>query len=467
MSETAAEPTVLARAERGVGHLTLNRPRAINALDLGMIEQLSAALDAWEHDPDIEVVLLDGAGDRGFCAGGDVRGLREQIMAGGIADTADFFRAEYALNARIAEYPKPIVAIADGVTMGGGIGLAGHAAVRVVTERSELAMPETRIGFTPDVGGSWLLAHAPGRTGEYLALTGETMDASDAIYAGFADALVPSDRLGDLRDAPLTRADPATPAELVLLFDETPGPSALAAARPWIDDAFAAPNVEGIIDRLRSRPEAEASTTADTLEGSPPPRSRSPSRPCAVRAGCPICARRSRRSTGWCCGSRARSPTSPRASARRSSIRRAIRSGTRRRWMPWPRDSPPRRSRRCPPSPCGARRDRTMSGHRRERRWSSGMAVDQFFFVFAGLAAIWLAYLSFTETLALGWWGIAAGIVFWVLLAHLVLPRLHRILTTIYVPDYFIGRAPTPSRCIGRGASSPRRCGAAVATRRR
>ena len=262
---TAPEPTVLARAERGVGHLTLNRPRAINALDLDMILQLSAALDAWEHDPDIDVVLLDGAGERGLCAGGDVRGLREQIVEGRGSEVAVFFRAEYALNARIAEYPKPIVAIADGVTMGGGIGLAGHAAVRVVTERSRLAMPETRIGFTPDVGGSWLLGRAPGRTGEYLALTGGTMDASDAIYAGFADALVPSDRLTDLCDALLTRADPATPAELVLLFDETPAPSRLAAARPWIDAAFSADTVAEIVARLRARPEAEASTTADTL----------------------------------------------------------------------------------------------------------------------------------------------------------------------------------------------------------
>ncbi len=262
---TAPEPTVLARAERGVGHLTLNRPRAINALDLDMILQLSAALDAWEHDPDIDVVLLDGAGERGLCAGGDVRGLREQIVEGRGSEVAVFFRAEYALNARIAEYPKPIVAIAEGVTMGGGIGLAGHAAVRVVTERSRLAMPETRIGFTPDVGGSWLLGRAPGRTGEYLALTGGTMDASDAIYAGFADALVPSDRLTDLCDALLTRADPATPAELVLLFDETPAPSRLAAARPWIDDAFSADTVAEIVARLRARPEAEASTTADTL----------------------------------------------------------------------------------------------------------------------------------------------------------------------------------------------------------
>lgn len=261
----ATAPSVLARAERGVGHLTLNRPRAINALDLDMLTRLQAALDGWEHDPDIEVILLDGAGERGFCAGGDVRRLREHVLAGAAEEVSAFFRTEYAVDARIGDYPKPVVAVADGVTMGGGIGLAGHAAVRVVTERSRLAMPETRIGLTPDVGGSWLLARAPGRTGEYLALTGATMDAADAIYAGFADALVPSERIGDLRDALLSRADPATPAEIVLLFDETPAPSALAAARDWIDDAFAAETVAEIVARLHARPEAEAQVAADTL----------------------------------------------------------------------------------------------------------------------------------------------------------------------------------------------------------
>lgn len=262
-----AHPTsrVIVARDSSVGHLTLDRPEAINALDLGMIDALAGALDEWEHDPDIQIVLLDGAGERGLCAGGDVRGLYDQIVAGRTADTATFFRAEYALNARIAEYPKPVVAFADGITMGGGIGLAGHAAVRVVTERSKLAMPETRIGFTPDVGGTWLLGRAPGRTGEYLALTGATMDAADAIYAGFADHLVPSERLGDLHDALVTRADPQTPTELVLLFDETASPSALERARPWIDDAFSAPTVREIVDRLRARPEPEAAETADTL----------------------------------------------------------------------------------------------------------------------------------------------------------------------------------------------------------
>src|SRR5690606_8026815 len=153
------------------------------------------------------------------------------IAAGHPERIAGFFRAEYALNALIAEYPKPVVAIADGITMGGGIGLAGHAAVRVVTERSRLAMPETRIGFTPDVGGTLLLARAPGRLGEYFGLTGASMGAADAVYLGFADHVVPSDRIDALRDALAHRADPGTPNELVLLFDETPEPSLLPAAR--------------------------------------------------------------------------------------------------------------------------------------------------------------------------------------------------------------------------------------------
>jgi enoyl-CoA hydratase len=261
----APEPTVLVRARGGLGRLTLNRPRALNALDLDMIHQLHAALDAWEHDTEVDVVLLDGAGERGLCAGGDVRGLAEQVTSARPEDAGIFFRDEYALNARIAEYPKPFVALADGITMGGGIGVAGHAAIRIVTERSQLAMPETRIGFTPDVGGTWLLAHAPGRLGEYLGLTGAVMDASDALYAGFADHFVPSAHLDGLRDALETRADPSSPTELVLLFDETPPPSKLERARAWIDDAFAGDTVADIVERLRARPEPEASATADLL----------------------------------------------------------------------------------------------------------------------------------------------------------------------------------------------------------
>jgi len=263
--DPSPEPPVLVRAADGLGRLTLNRPRALNALDLGMIGYLASALDAWEHDSDIDLVILDGAGERGLCAGGDVRALYDQIRTGEPEGAGVFFRAEYALNARIGEYPKPIVVFADGVTMGGGIGLAGHAAIRIVTERSKLAMPETRIGFSPDVGGTWLLAHAPGRFGEYLALTGAVMDAADAIHVGLADHFVPSANLESLRDALATRADPSSPTELVLLFDETPAPSRLAAQRPWIDDAFAGETVGAIVERLRARPEPEASATADVL----------------------------------------------------------------------------------------------------------------------------------------------------------------------------------------------------------
>ena len=246
--------------------MVLQRPEALNALDLGMVRGVRDALEAWRDEPDVERILLEGAGDRGFCAGGDVRGLAQSILSGNPEGAAVFFREEYALNAAIAEYPKPIVVFADGVTMGGGIGLAGHADVRIVTERSALAMPETRIGFTPDVGGTWLLARAPGRVGEYLGLTGGTMSAADAIYAGFADLLVPSERLAGVHEALESRADPGGAVEVAMLFDESPGTSALAHHRAWIDEAFAADDVDGIIRALRQRPEPEASAALDLLE---------------------------------------------------------------------------------------------------------------------------------------------------------------------------------------------------------
>lgn len=262
-THTPASPILIHR-QGGLGRLTLNRPRAINALDAEMISELQRVLTAWIDDADVQVVLLDGAGERGFCAGGDVRALRTAALDGHPEQVEAFFRAEYALDALIAEYPKPIVVFADGVTMGGGIGLAGHAAIRIATERSTFAMPETRIGFTPDVGGALLLARAPGRLGEYLALTGAGFGAADAIEAGFADHFVPSERLDSLLEALQNRADPGTPAELVLLFDETPEAGPLEAAREWIDDAFSRDTVGEIIERLREIG-GDAAAAADTL----------------------------------------------------------------------------------------------------------------------------------------------------------------------------------------------------------
>ncbi|GAA2910788.1 3-hydroxyisobutyryl-CoA hydrolase [Microbacterium keratanolyticum] len=259
-------PRVLTRAEGSLGRITLNRPEALNALDIGMIRALRDALDAWRDDTDVQLVYIDGAGERGLCAGGDVRALYDYVRAGQAEDAAQFFREEYALNAAIAEYPKPIVTIADGITMGGGIGVAGHATIRIVTERSKLAMPETRIGFTPDVGGTRLLAQAPGRLGEYFAMTGRTMTASDALYMGFADYYVPSENLEALREALAFRADPAGPAEIVLLFDETPDASPLAQARAeWIDEAFAAGSPAEIVERLRESTADDASAAVDLL----------------------------------------------------------------------------------------------------------------------------------------------------------------------------------------------------------
>ncbi len=256
---------VLVSARGGLGRITLNRPRALNALSLDMINAITRALNDWRDNTDVETIVIDSSDPRGLCAGGDVRALREAIIADKLIEAAEFFRAEYAMNATIAEYPKPIVAIANGITMGGGIGIAGHASHRIVTETSKLAMPETRIGFTPDVGGTWLLAQAPGHLGEYLGLTGASMNADDAIAAGFADYFVPFDRMESLIEALETRADPSTATELILLFDETAEPSALVAGQGWIDDAFGRDSVVDIaarLDELSSDPDVGESAAA-------------------------------------------------------------------------------------------------------------------------------------------------------------------------------------------------------------
>lgn len=247
----------------GVGHVTLDRPSALNALNFEMVTALAEVLELWRTDSEVGLVVLDGAGDRGFSAGGDIRELHGFAESGRYEQAHAFFRAEYRLDAMIARYPKPVVAIMDGITMGGGIGLTGHASIRIVTERSKLAMPETRIGFTPDVGGSWLLANAPGELGVHLALNSRTMDASDAMHAGFADAFVPADRVPHLLQALAERADPGTPSEIVMLFDETPGPSSLALARDWVDACYSAPTVPEMVARLRSFARGDGASGAD------------------------------------------------------------------------------------------------------------------------------------------------------------------------------------------------------------
>ncbi|MEF9605387.1 enoyl-CoA hydratase/isomerase family protein, partial [Paracoccus sp. PXZ] len=168
-----------------------NRPQALNALSHEMALAIDAALQEWRDDPEVALVVIDAAGERAFCSGGDIAAVYRAGLAGDHRVGRDFFRDEYRMNARIKDYPKPIVAFMQGFVMGGGVGVGGHAGHRIVGDSTRIAMPETGIGLIPDVGGSWLLGHAPGHVGEYLGLTGARMGPGDAIFAGFADAYIP------------------------------------------------------------------------------------------------------------------------------------------------------------------------------------------------------------------------------------------------------------------------------------
>ncbi|MGW6247588.1 enoyl-CoA hydratase/isomerase family protein [Streptomyces roseolus] len=259
-ASAAPGPDVLRRTEGRAGFLTLDRPRAINALTHPMVLALDAALTDWADDPAVTTVVLRGAGERGLCAGGDIRAIHDDARAGGTASAA-FWRDEYRLNARIARYPKPYVAFMDGIVMGGGVGVSAHGSVRVVTERSRIAMPETGIGFVPDVGGTWLLGRAPGELGTHLALTGTQIGAADALLTGLADHHVPAAAL-DALAADLTRL----PADEALARHTTPAaPGVLAEQREWIDACYSAPTVEEIVDRLLDSGVPAAKETADTL----------------------------------------------------------------------------------------------------------------------------------------------------------------------------------------------------------
>ncbi len=253
---------VIVREHGALRRLTLNRPRALNAITLDMSVTMTAMMRAWASDPAVGAVLLDGAGERGFCAGGDIRALYDAAKSGDPLPQR-FWAVEYHLNVMIARYRKPVVAIMDGVVMGGGIGLAGHAAHRVVTERSAVAMPEVGIGFFPDIGASFPLARAPGFTGTYLALTGDRMNAADAIYCGLADIHIPSAKLAEI---PAALADCRSAGEVRKHLGELsapPAPGKLEAARPWIDACFSANTVEEIFARLAAS-EAEAARVALT-----------------------------------------------------------------------------------------------------------------------------------------------------------------------------------------------------------
>lgn len=248
-----------------LGVVTLDRPRALNALTLGMIRRLDPQLATWAHDHAVDAVAIQGAGDKAFCAGGDVRAVYEAGKRGTDVMTYEFFYEEYRLNRRIHRFAKPYVALIDGIAMGGGLGLSVHGRYRVVTERATLAMPESAIGLFPDVGGSWFLDRAPGRLGAYLGLTGARIKAADAILAGLATHFVPS---GDLPD--LLEALAHSPPEAALhRYARDPGPAPLAALKGQIDRAFAEPTIDLILAALGREGAWGAQVAADLARKSP------------------------------------------------------------------------------------------------------------------------------------------------------------------------------------------------------
>jgi enoyl-CoA hydratase/carnithine racemase len=273
-SAGSLQEEVLAEVRNHIGHLTLNRPEGLNAITLDMVRRLTSQLQTWADDPQVLAVVLRGAGEKAFCAGGDIRSLYDSFKNG---DTLhqDFFVEEYALDLAIHHYRKPVLALMDGFVLGGGMGLVQGADLRVVTERSRLAMPEVAIGYFPDVGGSYFLPRIPGELGIYLGVTGVQIRAADALYCGLADWHLDSAKLAELdqkldhlqwRDSPLKDLQGVLAKLAVQQLPEPP----LAALRPAIDHFFALPDVPSIVEQLRAVTVADshewALTTANLMQ---------------------------------------------------------------------------------------------------------------------------------------------------------------------------------------------------------
>ena len=252
---------MIARKEGHAGRLSFNRPQALNALDHEMAEVIEAALDRWRDDPEVRLVLFDAVGERAFCAGGDIAAIYHEGRAGNFEIGPRFWRAEYRMNAKIAEYPKPVVAFMQGFVMGGGVGVGGHAKHRIVGDSTQIAMPETGIGLVPDVGGSLLLARAPGRVGEYLGITGGRIAGADALYAGFADIYAPEASWPGLIAALVASGDPGClPKQL------SPAQKGrLADLRPEIEAAFGGGSLREIVATLAELGSDFAQDTVSTI----------------------------------------------------------------------------------------------------------------------------------------------------------------------------------------------------------
>lgn len=261
-----SDDEVLFERRGAVGLITLNRPKALNALTHGMAVAMKAQLDLWAHDDAVKTVVVQGAGDRAFCAGGDIRSLYESGKAGTLY-ARDFYRDEYILDAAIKHYPKPYVALISGIVMGGGVGVSVNGSHRIADESTTFAMPETGIGLFPDVGGSYFLPRCPGELGMYLAMTGTRLKTEDAVLAGVATHFVPRAK----REALLAALEQGgDPTDAIASVAETPGPAPLDALRFQIDRCFAERSVELILAWLEMDGSDWARQTIQTMAGKSP-----------------------------------------------------------------------------------------------------------------------------------------------------------------------------------------------------
>lgn len=245
---------VQTRVEHGVGEIVLDRTKALNALDIGMIRDMHDTLMAWRDDDAVHTVLVRSVIPKAFCAGGDIRAVRESGLGGDTEAVWGYFSEEYRLDQLIADYPKPYVAVIDGVAMGGGLGISVHGTFRVVTERATLAMPETAIGFIPDVGASYFLANLPGAIGMYLGLTGVRLTAADAVELGLATHYVPSIELADLTAEILSDGIDSALANHMRF----PPAGSVLGHRDRIDEVFSADTVGEMVERLAGYGEDDA-----------------------------------------------------------------------------------------------------------------------------------------------------------------------------------------------------------------
>jgi enoyl-CoA hydratase len=262
------EETLLVSREGKLGRIRLNRPKALNSLTLDMVRRFRRALDEFAADPNIVTVLVTGEGERGLCAGGDIRALYE-LRDGGKDYYKEFWREEYALNARIAAFPKPYIALMDGVVMGGGVGVSAHGNRRVATERMQLSMSETRIGFIPDVGGTWLLTRRNG-AGIFMALSGVTIGAADAVRVGLCDVVIDSSKIPELIER-LTLVSAADRVDAILgALAVKSAEGELERHRAELDHAMTAGGVERIIDALRATDSTFSRKAANAISRNSP-----------------------------------------------------------------------------------------------------------------------------------------------------------------------------------------------------